>query len=158
MTHTLSPAQAGQIAQKARLYLRQGKLTHAQHSLLTVMLWGARKPGSATLAASLPILARLAGQARSTVVLGVDALERLGLLQRIKRRVRVAWMGVTASRQIANAYVLMALDTGSDSQPGKEQPSVISILETPIGAARAAQKVLAERRRAMEARLLLKDT
>ena len=57
------------------------------------MLWSARQPGSGVLCASLKALARLAGQGRSTAAEGIKRLEELGLIQKIRRRVRVAWGG-----------------------------------------------------------------
>jgi DNA-binding MarR family transcriptional regulator len=80
--HTLSPAQAGQIATRARVLRKQGLLSQHQYGLLDCMLWQARKPGSGFLAASLAVLARLAGQARSTATEGIRRLEELGLLRR----------------------------------------------------------------------------
>jgi DNA-binding transcriptional MocR family regulator len=141
--YTLSGSEAGSIAQRGRLLLRRGVITPFQYALLDAILWPARRPGSATLIASLPTLARLSGQARSTVAEGIAALERLGLIQRIKRRVMVAWHGGrTASRQIANAYRLIVPATGSGSRPAREQASVISIVEAPHAGQKAAQEAL----------------
>ena len=153
-THTLSGPQAGQIATRGRQLLRRGLITHAQHSLLDTVLWAARRPGNATLIASLATLARMAGQARSTATEGVKRLEELGLLRRIQRRVRVAWAGSVASRVIANAYRLLVPDTETDGRSGREQPSIISIVAAPIAAVQEAQNALAERRRAIEGRML----
>jgi hypothetical protein len=147
----LSGPQAGAIATRARKLLRRRLLTPHQHALLDAVLWTARRPGSATLIASLSVLARLAGQARSTVTEGVRRLEELGLLVRVRRRVRVAWIGAgVASRVVANAYRLLVPDTETAGRPAREQPSIISIVEAPIGAVREAQEALEEvaRRRA----------
>jgi hypothetical protein len=149
--HSLSGPQAGQIATQGRQLLRRGLLTPYQYALLDAMLWGARKPGSATLIASLKVLARLAGQGRSTVAEGIKALEGLGLLQRVRRRVRVAWIGGgQASRQIANAYRLLPPDTESGARPAIQQSPLITIREAPSAAVRAAAEALADRRRAFE--------
>ena len=154
-TYSLSGPQAGQIAARGRLLLRRRLLTPYQYALLDTVLWAARKPGSATMAASLKVLARLAGQGRSTVAEGISALERLGLLQRIRRRVRVAWIGGgEASRQLANAYRLLVPDTESAARPAREQPLLISMAEPPIDAVRAAQDALVATRKKMEARLM----
>jgi hypothetical protein len=151
--YSLSGREAGAIATRGRQFLRRGLITHAQHSLLDVVLWAARRPGSATLIASLKVLARLAGQARSTATAGIMRLEELGLLQRIRRRVRVAWAGSVASRVVANAYRLIAPDTETDGRPAREQPSIIiSIVEPPIGDVRDAQEALAKRQRVLEER------
>ena len=45
------------------------------------------------LTASLKVLARLAGQGRSTVAEGIKRLAELGLISKIRRRVRVVWGG-----------------------------------------------------------------
>jgi DNA-binding Lrp family transcriptional regulator len=149
--YSLSGPQAGQIATRARQLLRRCLLTPHQYALLDTVLWAARRPGSATLIASFKVLARLAGQGRSTVAEGIRRLEELGLVKRIRRRVRVAWIGGgQASRQVANAYRLLLPDTESGSRPAKEQPLLITILETPAGAVRVAAEALAQRRRAIE--------
>ena len=149
-TYTLSAAQAGQLATRVRLLRRQRRLTAHQAALADVLLWSARKPGSGLLTASLGTLARLAGQGRRTAVRAIARLVELGLVRRIRRRVRVAWGGSVASRQIANTYILVAADTGCQRGTGREEPSVISIAETPIAAVKAAQEALREvaRRRA----------
>jgi hypothetical protein len=116
MSHTLSPAQAGQIATRARRLRHEGRLTQHEYGLVDAMLWQARKPGSAILTASLRVLALLCGQGRSTVAQGVRRLEELGLIQRIRRRVRVAWGGSIASRVIANGYRLIAPTTESSGR------------------------------------------
>ncbi len=101
--------------------------------------------------ASLKVLGRLAGQGRSTVADGVRRLEALGLVKRVRRRVRVAWVrGGQASRQIANAYRLLVPDTESGTRPAREQPLIISVIEAPNAAVRAAAEALAERRRRVE--------
>ena len=153
--YSLSGPQAGQIALRARQLLRRRLLTPHQYALLDTVLWAARRPGSATLIASLKVLARLAGQGRSTVAEGISALERLGLLQRIRRRVRVAWIGGgQASRQVANAYRLLLPDTESGSQPAKEQTLIISVISEPDTTRKAAQEALKQRRQAVMAMLV----
>jgi hypothetical protein len=145
--YSLSGPQAGAIATRGRQLLRRGLITHAQHSLLDTILWAARRPGSATLIASLEMLARLAGQARSTATGGIRRLEDLGVLQRIRRRIRVAWAaGAVASRIVANAYRLMTPDTEADHRSGREQPLIISVVAAPNCAVRAAQEALENRR------------
>ena len=120
-------------------------------------LWSARKPGSGLLTASLGCLARLAGQARSTAIEGIRRLEELGVIQRIRRRVRVAWAGSVASRVIANGYLLLVSDTETGGRSGREQPLRISLVETPSAAVKAAQEALERRRRATEIALLLQQ-
>ena len=72
---SLSGPQTGAIATRGRKLLRRRLITPHHYALLDAVLWAARKPGSATLIASLHVLARLAGQARSTVTEGVRRLE-----------------------------------------------------------------------------------
>jgi len=152
MTYALSPSQAGQLAARGRVLLRRRQITVHQAALLDAMLWGARRPGSAMLTASLQVLARLAGQGRSTVAEGIKRLAELGLIQKIKRRVRVAWGGSVASRVVANAYRLLVTDTESSRQTAREQTSIISIMETPSLEQRVAAKLLENRRKQLEAR------
>jgi hypothetical protein len=155
MTYALSPSQAGQLAARGRVLLRRRQITTHQAALLDAMLWSARRPGSAMLTASLKVLARLAGQGRSTVAEGIKRLAELGLISKIRRRARVVWGGSVASRQIANAYVLRAEDTESGGRPAEIKPqTIISILESPGPAQRAAQEALAARRRQIEGDLL----
>jgi len=141
---TLSPAQAGAIATRGRLLLRRGAITAHQYALLDVMLWVARRPGSAMLIASLTVLARLSGQARSTVAIGLRRLEELGLIQRIRRRVRVAWGGSIASRVVANAYRLIVTDTESGGRATQETPDSITVVEAQSAAALGARRALEE--------------
>ena len=153
--YSLSAYEAGQLARQARQLLRRHLITPHQWALLDAMLWTARKPGSATFIAPMSMLARLVGIARCTVVEGIAALERLGLIQRIRRRVRMAWIGgAQASRQIANAYRLLVPITEAARPPAREEPVLIlSVMEAPTGAIRAAQAALEARRRAIEVRM-----
>lgn len=155
MTYALSPSQAGQLAARGRILLRRRQITAHQAALLDAMLWSARRPGSAILTASLKVLAKLAGQGRSTVAEGIKRLAELGLISKIRRRVRVVWGGSIASRQIANAYVLRAEDTESGNRITDIKPqTIISVLANPDPTQRAAQEALATRRRQVEERLL----
>lgn len=150
---TLSPTQAGALAARVRKLRQQLLLTAHQAALMDVMLWCARKPGSSLLTASLATLARLAGQCRRTTAEGIRRLEELGLIQRIRRRVRVAWGGGVASRQIANAYRLLVPDTECKRPPAREEHLIISLAEGPSGAQRIAQQAL-EKLRAARTRAL----
>ena len=155
--YSLSGREAGSLATRVRLLRRQRLLTAHQAALADVMLWSARRPGSGLLTASLAVLARLAGQARSTATEGIRRLEELGIIQRIRRRVRVAWGGSVASRVIANGYRMVAVGhvpaagkfTGTDARSARNQPLRISILEPQIAAVKAAQEALNKRREAV---------
>lgn len=151
MTYALSPSQAGQLAARGRMLLRRRQITVHQAALLDAMLWSARRPGSAMLTASLKVLARLAGQGRSTVAEGIKRLAELGLISKIRRRARVVWGGSVASRQIANAYVLWAEDTESGKRTAEIKPqNIIYEVRTPSTAQRAAAETL---KRVTESRL-----
>lgn len=143
MTYALSPSQAGQLAARGRVLLRRRQITVHQAALLEAMLWSARRPGSGLLTASFNLLARLAGQGRSTVAEGIKRLAELGLIQKIKRRVRVAWGGSVASRVVANAYRLLAPDTESGSQAAGIKPqNIIYEVRPPTTGQRAAAEAL----------------
>jgi hypothetical protein len=96
------------IAKRGRKLLRAGKLTHRQLILLDCLLWCCRDR-SGRITVSYSALCRLCHVARGTVAEALARLQALGLLSRIKRRVRVTWhQGGTASRQATSAYVLQA--------------------------------------------------
>ena len=145
------PIPSWSIAQRGRYLLRRRLITAHQLVLLDAMLWAARKPGSATLTASLRVLARMAGQARSTVTEGIQALEKLGLVQRIRRRVRVAWIGGgVASRQVANAYRMIVPDTETARRPTREEPLRIFSIGHTTTVPRLVPDLLSARRHAVE--------
>jgi hypothetical protein len=111
----LSPAQAGAIAKRARRLLRRGLLTHRQLALLDCLLWSCRRPDTGAIVVSYSALQRLARVARATVAAGLRRLEELGLLSRVRRRVRVLWAnGGQQSRQGTSAYMLHAPDPHSE--------------------------------------------
>jgi hypothetical protein len=89
---------------RARKLLQSGDLTHHQFALLETLLWRCRKAGQAMACASYSSLQRLGHMARETVWAGLARLEELGLVRRVKQRVRVGWV----SRQATNCYVFLA--------------------------------------------------
>jgi DNA-binding Lrp family transcriptional regulator len=94
--------------------------------------------------------------ARSTVAAALKRLEALGVIERVKRRVRVAWGGGVASRQGVSSYVMrVPPDTEFDGRPVGR--SVNLIVEMPQRAVAAAQAALAERRRVVERALLTRN-
>ncbi len=106
---TLTPADAAAIAKRARKALRRGQITHHQLTLLDTLLWSCRRPGADRAVVSYTALQRLAHMARETIARGLRALEGLGLLARVKRRIRFAWgHGAVASRQAVSCYVFRA--------------------------------------------------
>jgi hypothetical protein len=101
---SLSADDAGDLIRKARKFLRKGLLTHRELALFDCMLWSTRKPGTDTAVASYTTLQRLAHISRETIAKGLRRLGQLGLMEKIKRRVRVVWGGRVASRQATSAY------------------------------------------------------
>lgn len=112
-----TPKQAGAVMRRARKLLRAGEITHHQFALLDCLTWTCRPTGSDRTAVSYTRLQQLAGMARETVRNALRRFEDLGLLRRIKRRVRVLWGGALASRQATNIYVLLAPDTEFAPRP-----------------------------------------
>lgn len=157
----LSPAEAGDVAKRARKLLRRGLLTHRQLALLDCLLWSCRCPRTGAIVVSYTALQRLAHMARETIAEGLRRLEAVRLLSRVKRRVRLSWAnGGQASRQATNAYVLHPPAAHTEFAPATVIQR-IEILQMDQAAPRAvmtAQAALAairERRRAVvEGRLL----
>ena len=105
----LDPKQAGRLAKRGRELQRTGQITHRELALLDCLLWSCRRPGQDLAVASYSALAKLAHMARGTIATGLAKLEDLGLIARIKRRVRMSWCrGGQASRQTTSCYRLRA--------------------------------------------------
>lgn len=150
----LCPSAAAAIARTGRHHLRAGTLTHHQHSLLQVLLWGGlRRHGRATLEASYTRLADRAAQARATLATGLRRLVELGLVAITKRRIRISWGGVTASRQATSRYSLVPPATEFRPQTVPQELQIL-VVEAP-GDVREAQaalaRIAAQRRAAREA-------
>jgi hypothetical protein len=155
----LTPTQAGAIAKRARRLLRRGLLTHCQLALLDCLLWSCRRPDTGAIVVSYTRLQQLARVARATVAAGLRRLEELGLLSRVRRRVRVLWAnGGQQSRQGTSAYMLHAPDPHSEFSAR----TVIGGQETLIrehhdnAALRIAQEALTRRREAFTRGLLMR--
>jgi hypothetical protein len=153
----LTPAQAGDIAKRSRRFLRRGKLTHEEFTLLDTILWSCRRPGSGVVVVSYSALQKLARLSRQTIANGIQALEACRILTKVKRRVRVVWhQGGQQSRQATNAYVLHPPAdpwAGHSESAGQTVPREIEIthrVEAPPAAVAAAQEALARRRRSLE--------
>src|SRR3954469_21555506 len=88
--HTADPrpttAEAIAIAKRARKLLRKGMLTHHQAVVLDCLLWACRNPATVPILVSYSALQRLCHCARATIAAALDALQRVGLLSRVKRR------------------------------------------------------------------------
>ena len=151
---SMTPAIAGQVAYRVRRLHRRGDLTHADLALADALIWASRKPGTAVAIVSYSALCRLAHVARGTVTAGLKRLEGLGILQRIKRRARVAWgQGSSASRQAVSAYVLQA-GSGTEFNGRPVEQSVKILPLVPAVVVKAAQAALAARRAVVAGRLL----
>jgi hypothetical protein len=153
----LSPAQASDIARRGRRLLQAGEITHHQLALLDCLLWRCRKHGQAAACVSYSGLQRLCHMATDTVWRGLARLEQLGLIRRVKRRVRVAW----ATRQATSLYVFRA-ETNAEHVPllpaATDSDERSALREIEVKEAREgtqeAQRALAEVRRRMEQRML----
>lgn len=150
----MTTAAAGQLAWRIRKLHRRGDLTHADLALADALLWSSRKPGLAVAVVSYSALQRLARVARGTVAAGLRRLEALGILHRIKRRLRVLWgCGGSASRQDVSAYVLHA-DCGTEFNQRTVIQNVKVIPIAPAISDDVARLALNARCRTIEARLL----
>lgn len=112
----MNPEQVGAVMRFAGRALEVGTMTAKAHALLHAMIFRCRAPGCALLSASYPKLMKMAHSARDTVAKCLAQLEQLGVLRRTKTRVRVAWLGGTASRQGTNTYEILVPHTASGSQ------------------------------------------
>ena len=164
--HRLTLNQAAAIAKRGRKLLRRGELTHREWCLLDCLLWTCRRPDSGAIVSSYTALQKLAHQARETVARGLRTLERVGLLSRTKRRLRVAWhQGGVRVRQLTNSYRLhppsgvehanhCEFDHATVQSDSLEYVHCDAGIES-AKAARAALVAVAERRRpAVESKLL----
>jgi hypothetical protein len=104
--HRLTSAQAISIAKRARKLLRAGRITHRQFVILDCLLWSCRNPVTGAIVVSYTALQKLCHVSRETIAGALRVLGELGVLTKIKLRVRVLWGGSVASRQATNAYIL----------------------------------------------------
>jgi hypothetical protein len=150
---TLTHADAIAIAKRSRKLLRAGRITHRQFAVVDCLLWCCRSPSGA-IVVSYTGLQRLTRVARATVAGAVAALERLGVLTRIRRRVRVAWGAAVASRQATSAYALHPRTEFSRRTVDQNDTNLILAVPGATRVVEAAQKALARRRAVIEARLM----
>jgi DNA-binding Lrp family transcriptional regulator len=154
----LTPAEAAAIAKRGRKLMRAGRVTHCQWAVLDCLLWSCRSPTTGAIVVSFSGLQRLANVSRATVSSAIQALEKLKVLRRIKRRVRCLWhQGGQQSRQATNAYVLHPLRHSEFNSRTVYQSDKVELLyvqqQTPADAA-ATAAALAQRRKVMRERLL----
>jgi hypothetical protein len=154
----LAPAEAAAIAKRGRKLMRAGRITHKQWAVLDCLLWSCRNPTSGAIVVSFSGLQKLVKVGRATAAGAVKVLERLRVLSRIKRRIRVVWhQGGQQSRQATNAYVLHPPRHSEFSSRTVFQGDRTEILylrqQAPADLA-AAEAALAQRRKTIQARLL----
>ena len=112
----MTPDAARRTAQHGRRLLTARIITPCDYAVLDALLWRCRRPGRSDLAVDYRSIARLAGCCRDTAIEAVRKLVDIGLIQKIRRRVRVAWgrgREQLASRVIANGYEFRRLHTES---------------------------------------------
>ena len=112
----MTPEAARRTAQHGRRLLTARIITPHEYAVLDALLWRCRRPGRSDLAVDYRSIARLAGCCRDTAIEAVRKLVDIGLIQKIRRRVRVAWgrgREHLASRVIANGYAFRAIYTES---------------------------------------------
>ena len=151
----LTPADAAAIAKRGRKLLRAGRITHRDLVILDCLLWSCRNPVTGAIVVSYTALCQLAHVGREAVAGALQRLQGLGVLTRIKRRVRVLWhQGGQQSRQAANAYVLHPPHSEFGGRTVIESDrQILHVIEAPAAAVRAAQDALARVRAARSARL-----
>lgn len=148
----LTPVETGIIMKRARKLGRHGILTPYDHRLLDALLFQCGNPLSGAVVVSYTALARITGMCRATITKGVKRLTESGLLQRIKRRLRMTWhQGGTASLQAPNAYLFNVPhtpNTEAASQPVNQMLDILYIsqeVNADVTAARAALAKINER-------------
>jgi hypothetical protein len=158
----LSLAEAAAVAKRGRKLLRAGRITHRQLALLDCLLWSCRNPATGAIVVSYTALQRLARMARATIAEALSVLQRLGVLSRIKRRVRQAWhQGGVQTRQATSCYLLHPGRHSEFSGRTVHQKSdsvEFLYVQQPTGDLVAAQVALARRRTVVEERLLSKGS
>lgn len=144
----LNPAEVGRLMKRARKLGRRGELTPHDHRLLDALLFQCGNPTSGAVVVSYSALARITAMARATIAKGIARLVGCGLLQKIKRRLRVTWhQGGTASLQAPNAYgfnVPGPADTESAPQAVIQKLEILSVVATDSADAEDARRRLTE--------------
>jgi len=153
----LTPTEAGDIAKRGRKLLRAGRITHRDLVILDCLLWSCRNPVTGAIVVSYTALCRLCRCSRQVIAAAVTRLQGLGVLTRVRRRVRVLWhQGGQQSRQATNAYVLHPRADHSEFHQGpaiQSDREILHVVQPPPAAVRAAQGALARVRAARSARL-----
>lgn len=149
----LTPTETGMVMKRARKLGRQGVLTPYDHRLLDTLLFQCGQPLSGAVVVSYTALNRITGMCRATLVKGVKRLTECGILQKVKRRLRMAWhQGGTVSLQAPNAYLFnvpAVTNTESTPQPVNQTLDILYIpqeVSGEVAAARAALALVNERR------------
>lgn len=101
----MTPSQAGDLMRCCRAAVARGVIAAEVTAVLDYLLFLARKPGQDRCQASLSTMQRNLHLRRQKLIDAIRRLEQLGVLRKVKTRVRVAWQGLFASRQGTNIYV-----------------------------------------------------
>ena len=133
MPNTLSAADAGDLIRRGRKLLRRGLLTHRELVLLDTLLWSCRRPNSVDAVVSYTAIQNLAHLSRGVIARGLRRLGQLGLVQTIKRRLRVVWGGGVASRQATSAYRFAAPGTEFAGATVTQEMKIYKPMEPAVG-------------------------
>lgn len=143
----LSGADAGRLARQVRRWHHAGQISLAMCRIAEGMILDMRQHGQDLIKKSMTQIARATGTARSTVALALRALERLGLFQKIKVRIRLRdWVnGGVTSRQGTSVYVFLAPEnrqsyTESDERTVSPSRNIILDVATPLPASAIAAR------------------
>lgn len=143
----LTPTEVGAVMKRARKLGRSGELTPYDHRVLDALLFQCRNPMSGAVVVSYSAIERITRIARPTIIKAVTRLIGCGLLNKIKRRLRVTWhQGGTASLQAPNAYSFNVPGPGhtESSTQAVNQTLEITYLSQQVSAeAKAARDALA---------------
>lgn len=120
MAHAMMTGElAGRRARHVRGLCTMRLLTVAELRVYEVLIWQMRTKGAAQVMAAARAIANLsgAGAALTTVKKAIAKLTAMGLLTKLKTRVKVRWGGGVASRQGANIYGFPQFSTEVAGRP-----------------------------------------
>lgn len=141
----MTPKMVGALMKKAREKLQKKSLRPQDLALLDAMIFRCRGPGMTKTSVSLTRLATLIGCCKQNVIGALRRLGLAGLLRKIKRRMKIPWMGGMASRQATNIYEFLPPATESAPQTViREQSTPIpeSVLEKALGRLRGLNEAV----------------
>lgn len=124
----MTPAMVGALMKRARKLLQEKVIRRGDIATLDCMVFQCRGFGTRKTSISLRRLATLLGCCHDTVIEALRRLERAGFLRKDKRRVKVPWMGVMASRQATNVYEFLPPTESTISTVIREQASLPTVV------------------------------